>query len=168
MQTNVPNCSRIGLILQSMVDQSTIHQNQSNAGTIFCNRVDCRVIADSRQSHCNPVGTCHNSIFHPMVPTSHCQIRTQSNQSCHNPESPCYQIEMQWDLKTTKDCNVIDRIAKNCTDCRQIAATVRLAEGSTAIQTCLGNSKTNHAILVQFHHTFTILEQSTKSRSISE
>ena len=50
--------------------------------------------------------------FYPMVPTSHCQIRTQSNQSCHNPESPCYQIEMQWDLKTTKDCNVIDRIAK--------------------------------------------------------
>ena len=112
LQTNVPNCSRIGLILQSMVDQSTIHQNQSNAGTIFCNRVDCRVIADSRQSHCNHVGTCHNSIFHPTVPTNHCQIRTQSNQSCHNPESPCYQIEMQWDLKTTKDCNVIDRIAK--------------------------------------------------------
>ena len=51
----------------------------------------------------------------------------------------------------------------------QIAATACLKEGSTAaIRPSFGHSRTNHAILVQFHHVFTILEQSTKPQSISE
>ena len=79
MSPNVPElasyCNRSGI---------RAHQSQGNAGTIFCNHVDCGVIADSRQSHRNPVATCHDSIFRPMAPTNHCQFLTQSNRSCHN------------------------------------------------------------------------------------
>ena len=101
---SVSYCNQSGVRAQST-------RNQSNAGTIFCNHVDCGGIAGSMQSHCNPVATCHNSIFRPMAPTNQCLIPTQTIRSCHNHESPCHQIEMQWDCKSTKDCDLIDKIA---------------------------------------------------------
>ena len=87
MQTNIPNCSRIGLILQSVTDQSTVHPKP---GQCWHNLLQsCRLWRDCRFK----------------------AILTQSNQSCHNPESPRYHIKMQCDCRTTKDCDVIERIA---------------------------------------------------------
>ena len=57
LQVNVPNCPRIGLLSQSVRDQSATHPKPCNAGTIFCDPEDCGGIADSRRSHRNPVAT---------------------------------------------------------------------------------------------------------------
>ena len=116
--------------------QST--RKQSNAGTIFCNHVDCGGIAGSMQSHCNPVATCHNSIFRPMA-------RPTSAKSQHKLSDPVtivnpHAIKLKCDgiAKVQRIAIWLIGLHKNCTDCRQIAATVRLDEGSTAIPTGFG------------------------------
>ena len=78
LQTNVPKCSGIGLILQSVRDQSTPKPGQRWHDLLQSCGLwrDCRFEAIPSQSCCN--------LPRFNFPTNHCQFLTRSNRSCHN------------------------------------------------------------------------------------
>ena len=67
-------------------------------------------------------------------------MRLRNHEGLHQTEHhPTNHTELQWDCKTTKDCNSIDRVASELHGLH--AATACLGEGSTAMQPSSGHRK---------------------------
>ena len=133
MQTNVLNCPRIGLLSQSVRDQSAIHPEPGNAGTIFRSHLDCGGISDSRQSLRNPVST--RPAVDGLPPDCNRMLSV-------DPELPLIRNPRQIAAQSTQidtiklDCTSVAKLQRiamwltglhpNCTDCMP---TARLEEG---------------------------------------
>ena len=174
----------IGPGLQSNRNQSAIHPNETGTKSaqkmpiLIAIKLNCDVIAKPWRIASKGAQSPKKTGIAVKILK---EITLQSNflltmaKSYHHPTNPdtipnyhAIRLNCNGIAKLQKFAIWLIGLHQNCTDCMQIAATAFLKEGSTAIQSSFGHSGTNHAILVQFHHIFTILEQSAKSQSISE
>ena len=121
--------------LQSLLDQSAIRQKPGQSFSI-------KWIVLGLQVQCNPIAILLQPATIQLSVPWHRPTGAKSQHKLSDPVTimnpPAIKLKCDWIAKVQRIAIWLIGLHKNCTDCRQIAATVCLDEGSTAIQTGFG------------------------------